>query len=65
MTKTNTMYTVMVNGFAVGVEMITSDQMDRIRYDQDIRVKTYSDRLFDNAVDEYNNSIINALIKSA
>lgn len=58
-------YEVTVNGFVVGIEMITPTQMDRLRSDQDIRVKSYSDKLFDNAIDEYNNSIINALIKSA
>ena len=62
---TNTTMMVTVNGIPVGVEVITPIQMDRIRYDQEIRVKAYSDRFFDNAVDEYNNSIINALIKSA
>lgn len=60
-----TKYEVVVNGFKVGVEVITSTEMDRIRYDQNIRVKEYSDKLFDSAIDEYNNSVINALIKSA
>lgn len=59
------MYEVVVNGFKVGVEVITPTEMDRLRCDQEIRVKEYSDKLFDNAIDEYNNTLINALIKSA
>jgi hypothetical protein len=64
MTNT-TNYQVTVNGFVVGVEVITPKQMDRLRNDQDIRVKAYSDKFFESAMDEYNNTLINALIKTA
>lgn len=60
----NTMM-VTVNNFVVGVEVITSDQMNRLRNDQNIRVKEYSDKFFESALDEYNNTLINALIKTA
>ena len=62
---TNTTMMVTVNGIPVGVEVITPKQMDRLRSDQEIRVKEYSNKFFENAVDEYNNTLINALIKTA
>ncbi len=62
----NTMYKVTINGDVIGeVEILSPAQMSRLRSDQEIRVKEYSDRFFDSVIDEYNNIMINALIKSA